>query len=339
MPPPPSRRSLLRGLVVGGALAVLAGCEQADGDRLPSPTGAVEPDDPRTWPDDTQLLIAARQRIHGHRQALSRVVDPPGVAADLDRLWATQVDRLEQLVTLGGVPLPALPLPTTAGSDTASATTAGGDTASATTAGGDTASATTAALAPADVGRSLRGQLPAVVEEVATSTPTNLAMLTSLAAQQAHAAGLLGAPVDWAPLAGPRGAAAVPLLAVTRPAVFGLEVVAARSGADERDAYEAILEEVRSLTRQLTTLAGDAAPVPPLGYDLPEPLETAQQRRALARALVADIAAAGLHTAQRLRGDAGVLVGAVRVVAEATAWRRRLGGDPEPFPGMTLPSA
>jgi hypothetical protein len=177
-----------------------------------------------------------------------------------------------------------------------------------------------------------------VVRAAATSTPTNLAMLVSLAAQHADSAARLGAPVGWDPLVGPAGAAAVPVLAVTRPAVFGFEVLAARSLDDERARYERILDEVRSLTRQLTTLAGSAAPVAPLGYDLPEPLDTPGQRRALGRALVADIAPAGLHAAERLRGNADELAGAVRIVAESSLWGRELGSTPEPFPGMTLPS-
>ncbi|SOC55085.1 protein of unknown function [Ornithinimicrobium cerasi] len=345
MPPRPSRRSVLRGFVVGGAAVLLAGCEGEDQARDPSPTDGVVPDDPQTWPDDSQLLIAARQRVHLNLLALTEAGVPDSAEA-LVGLWETQIARLGQLITLGGLPLPELvsppvgqrPLDDEAGrSATGDGGEAGGSTA--TTSSPDDASATTSpGVTPQDVGRSLRAQVPVLVREVATATPTNLALLVSLAAQQADAAAWLGAPVDWAPLAGPEGAPAVPVLAVTRPAVFGLEVLAARSRDEERATYEGILEEVRSLTRQLTTLAGAAAPVAPLGYDLPEPLETPEQRRSLALALVSDISPAGLGAAQRLVGSADQLTAALRIVSDAATWTRELGGSAEPFPGMTLPS-
>lgn len=340
VPQRPTRRTVLRGLAIGGATLLLAGCEDTGTGRDPSPTGTVVPDDPQTWPDDSHLLMSARQRIHVHRMTLAATPgskDSTGADA-LDQLWSAQIDRLGQLITLGGLPLPELVAPPVvdrppddeAGTSAAS----GGPSAGAD----DDAAATSSGPEPVDVGRALRAQLPSVVREVATATPTNLAMLASLAAQHADSAARLGAPVDWTPLVGPAGAAAVPVLAVTRPAVFGLEVLAARSVAEERELYESMLDEVRSLTRQLTTLAGSAAPVAPLGYDLPEPLETEDERRSLARALVADIGPAGLGAAERLRGDAAQLTGAVRIVAEAAGWAHQLGAAPEPFPGMTLPS-
>ena len=175
--------------------------------------------------------------------------------------------------------------------------------------------------------------------ELSTATPANLLLLISLAAQHVASADRLGAPVRWDALSGPSGAAAVPVLAATRPAIFGLEVVAARSapGSEERADYEAVLQPLRGLTRQVSTLAGQAAPVAPLGYDLPEPLETSGQRRDLARALVGDIAPAALDAAQRVPGDLAQLTGVVRILSDAAVWTDRLGGDAVPFPGMTLP--
>ncbi|MFC6422427.1 DUF4439 domain-containing protein [Ornithinimicrobium tianjinense] len=335
--PRPSRRSLLRGLVLGGSAAFLSACDSPGRDDS-SPTGRVVPDDPTTWPDDTELLVAARQRIHAHLSML-RATRVPGRAKALDGRWETQIARIEQLITLGGLALPPLEEPslTDLPADDEAGTTAprqdgDGDGDS------DEAAATTSAGPEAiDVGRLLRAQLPSVVAEIATSTPTNLAMLVSLAAEQADSAHLLGARVDWAPLTGPSGVHAVRVLQATRPAVFGLEVVAARATGEERETYLGVLDQVRALTRQLTTLAGEAAPAPPLGYDLPEPLEDADQRKRLASSLVADIAPATLQAAERLVGRADQLMAAVRVVAEATRWSRELGGPSEPFPGMTLP--
>ncbi|MFK5634833.1 hypothetical protein [Ornithinimicrobium sp. LYQ103] len=333
MPPRPTRRSVLLG-ALGTAALLVTGCQEERPDNV-VPTGDVDADDPRTWPADTQLLIAARQRVHGYLQSLDNVSLPPA-ARGLGQTWALQQERLEQLITLGGVPLPALldapavspsvdPVPTTDAPDDGGATT-------------DTSDATASPRREASVlGRVLVEDLSDAVREASVSTPTNLAMLCSLAAQHGASAALLGAPVPWPPLAGPAGAAAVPVLSVTRPAVFGLEVVAARSSGEERAAYESVLQPLLVVTRQLETLAGETAPVPPLGYDLPEPLETAGQRRGLARALVADIAPATLSASVRVPGDAEQLGGVVRIVAETVAWSAALEEQAQPFPGMTLP--
>src|SRR5690606_27764278 len=185
----------------------------------------------------------------------------------------------------------------------------------------------------------LRADRTQALRELSTATPTNLLLLASLCAQHVASAEWLGAPTAWEPMAGPAGAAAVPVLAATRPAVFGLEVVAARSapGSQELADYEVVLGSLRGISRQLSTLAGEAAPVAPLGYDLPEPLATGAQRADLARRLVADVAPAALDAAQRVPGDLPQLTGVVRIVSEAALWEDLLGGEARPFPGMTLP--
>ena len=341
MPPTLSRRALLRAGGLAGLATVLAGCEGDDRPDSSSPTSTVEPDDPTTWPPDTTLLLAARQRVHGYLAALDVVDVPRGRRSRLAAVWGGQLDTLEQLVSLGGVPLPEPPSDpvVSAAPDDATRTTAPGDDADRTTGTGDDSDRTGGPVRPpADqLGQVLRGDVSDAVRDASTATPAHLPMLVSLAAQHAAAAQELGAPVDWPPMAGPRDAAAVPLLAALRPAVFGLEVLAARSRGEERADYEGVLEPLAGLTRQLTSLAGRAAPVPPLGYDLPEPLGDAQDRRALARRLVGDVAPAALTTATRVAGDVTELTGVARVVAEAVGWDRRLGGQGVPFPGMTTP--
>ena len=333
MPARPTRRSVLLG-TLGLTTLLVAACEEDRPDGV-RPTGEVDAEDPRTWPADTQLLISARQRLHGYLLSVDQVALPSG-ARGLPATWEQQRARLEQLITLGGVPLPALldapavspsadPAPTTSAPDDGGATT-------------DGAGATASTRQEADVlGRVLAEDVSDAVREASVSTPTNLAMLCSLAAQHGASAGLLGASVPWPPLAGPAGAPAVQVLAVTRPAVFGLEVVAARSRGEERASYESVLRPLVVVTRQLETLAGETAPVPPLGYDLPEPLETSAQRRELARALVADIAPATLSASVQLPGDAAQLGGVVRIVAETVAWAAALEEELQAFPGMVLP--
>ena len=96
-------------LLMAGGAVVLAGCDDLTSDRVVSPTDGVEPDDPATWPADTPLLISARQRVYGYRLGLDAVgAGSSDVARELDGLWRTQQERLELLITLGGVPLPHL---------------------------------------------------------------------------------------------------------------------------------------------------------------------------------------------------------------------------------------
>ena len=336
MPRAVSRRAVLGALAGVGGAVLLAGCDDEVRRTPVSPTEGVRADDPATWPPDTQLFIAARQRVHGYRLALDVVTGRDGARERLAELWRAQQERLELLITLGGVPLPelldepAVTLPP----DTSSSTSDGSadDTGGATSTPDDPVRPEAKSL-----GRAMRSDHTQACRELSTATATNVPTLASLVAQHVAAAAWLGAPVEWGEMAGPTGAAAVPVLAVSRPAVFGLEVVAARSRDEERADYESVLDPLRSVTRQLATLAGPAAPVAPLGYDLPEPLETADQRRELARQLVSDIAPAALDAAQRLPGRADELTGVVRVVSDTVAWDRALGTKAVPFPGMTLP--
>lgn len=353
----PSRRALLRAGVLGlASVGLLAGCN-GDGVRTPwSPEPTVDEEEAARRMPDGDLLLRARERLAGHRASLSRAqirsTEEQATVASLAGLWQVQQERLEQLLVLGDIPLPELdieiltPSPTDTATgdgpgtsaDPAPTTAAAGEDGSTTTGpGSDAAERTATGPRPRAMGKQLHADLPEVLEDLSRSSTVNRAMLLSLAAQHAESARLLGAPVDWPPLVGPVGTAAVPVLARTRPAVFGLEVVAARSRGDERERYESVLAPVRSVTRALTTLAGDAAPLPPLGYDLPEPLDDEAQRLALARELVHDITPAALSVADRAGSDVDQLRSLVRLVAETGHWADGLGLDPVPFPGMTLP--
>ncbi|QFG68929.1 DUF4439 domain-containing protein [Ornithinimicrobium pratense] len=335
----PSRRALLRAGLAGiASVGLLAGCS---GDRArtpwsPEPT-ADEAAAARRTPDG-DLLLRARERLAGHRAALSRAhADTPEGRAQVRtvaELWQTQQERLEQLILLGGIPLPELDAEIRTLPEADDETD---DEAATTGPGPDDARHSATGPSAQTVGEQLRGGLPQVLEDLSRSSALNRAMLVSLAAQHVESARLFGAPAEWPPLEGPVGAAAVPVLARTRPTVFGLEVVAARSRGEERLRYESVLAAVRSTTRALTTLAGDAAPLPPLGYDLPEPLDDEPGRLTLARALVRDIEPAVLSVVARAGSDVEQLRSLVRLLAQTQQWADELDVDPDPFPGMTLP--
>lgn len=340
----PTRRSVLQvGLLALGATA-LAGCTEGRPRTPWSPDPDTDTDGalPPGLPPDGELLLLARERLHRYRGVIVHVrpVSRTGrsVARQLADVWAVQQDRLEQLLVLAGVDLPDLADVVVDLPDVAGASGPPPDEAAAST-GTDDAAATSApaGLAPDVLGTEIRADLDGALEGLTRSTVTNRAVLTSLLAQHSEAARLLGAAVHHEPLVGPVGAAAVPVLQVTRPAVFGLEVVAARSRGEERELYESVLRPLQRITRSLTSLAGEAAPVPPLGYDLPEPLDDEPSRMALARGLVQDVAPAALSAVGRAGSDVGQLRSVVRIVAESAAWSRELGAEAVPFPGMTLP--
>ena len=272
------------------------------------------------------MCIRDSSRIAGYLAVAARVDGSRTELRDVRRqrmLWQEQADRIAMLLTTVGA------APPTRDVDTETATSS--DEEAATSAGSRDASSE-------DLRRAVRDELPDIYADLASSTPTNRPLLASLAAQHTSVLSLGGADPDWPELIAPSGTAAVPVLAATRPAVFGLEVVAARSVGDERDLYESVLRPPRAITRALTTLAGEAAPVPPLGYDLPEPLATQEQRVELARTLVGDVMPAALSVVDRAGDSARHIASYVRIVAEADRWSRRLGTDPRPFPGMSLPS-
>ncbi len=222
----------------------------------------------------------------------------------------------------------------------------------------DAAASTTAAPRPADAGTTatatatpasrdrrivtLRSALaddvtPGQLRSLAGASAANLPMLVSLYAERGAAAMLLGARVPWPPLAGPSGADAIGVLGGLRPAVYALEVAAARSSAAERERYEAALAPLRGLTRQVTELAGAAAPVAPLGYGLPGPLTTRAQRTDLVAQALRPLPAAVVAGTGGLAGDHAALSGSVRLLAEVLRVGHPFGLPVTGFPGMSVP--
>lgn len=134
----------------------------------------------------------------------------------------------------------------------------------------------------------------AAAQGLAGVPATDRVLLGACLVTRAQAARLLGAPASKAPRS-PRAvdaAQAAQLLTTVRPAVYGLQVVAARAVVSRsaragvaRGALAATLRHRQVLGPQ----AGAQAPADPLGYDLPEPLETPAQQDALARRLLLDL--------------------------------------------------
>lgn len=363
-----SRRSALVALGVGLG-AALAGCDNArapeestaaPGPRQPDLTADPEPT-PVSAPDSAELLLALARAQH--LAATSRAITGAAgwrrtahqqVQASLDE----QVQVLEELLRAGNVPVPTLSPPTTNDGDAATATgpdgaaSATGDGAPTTgggpgdrarsTGGGSATTVSPADRATAQLGDLSRSCLLDVTPEVlgaltAVSAP-NLPVLIAIAGQRGATAALFGAEPDWPDLTGPTDAAAAGLLSAYHPAVYGFEVLAARSRGDERAAYERVLDPLRQATRQITALAGDAAAPPPLGYGMPEGTDSAEGRARIAGDLTATLAPTIMAATQTFTGDLDAVTGTVRLLAQAVQlarpWTPMTG-----FPGLQVPGA
>lgn len=338
MPEATSRRALLRLLAVGGAagLAGLAGCElpqvrrNSDPDEAPggSTAGPVEPG-PAVVPTDVADVLVLEAALRRSRElvALARRARPGGsstagpVLRTARETLATQADVLRQLLEAADVPVPTEEPKGGRGGDDAS------------TSGPDDPRPPARRL-----GRVLRTDVarPAL-EELASVSSANLAMLTSVTAQRGALSTLLGADPRWEPLAGPTGQPAASMLDSFRPAVYAFEVLAARAGGADREAYEATLGELRRVTRMLTELAGSAAPPAPLGYGLPDGLGNPDRRRALAGEMLGALPPAVVRDAGGHTGDVAAVAGTVQVLATSLALGHEWGAPVAAFPGMTLP--
>lgn len=366
-----SRRAALAVLGVGLGTALVA-CDSArngtdpTANPGPGPSGTVGQgnDEPAATaaevPDSAALLaalaraeeLAANSRaITGARGALERVHQ------QVQRALDEQARVLADVLRAGGVQVPQTqvpsPIATPGPGDSATQTGAGatGDSAAQTSPGaaGDSTTQTGAGTAEAQaaqagaqltkLGRACRDDVsPTALAALGEISAANLPMLLSIAGQRGATAQVLATAPDWPPLDGPTGSACVASLAAFREAVYGFEVLAARSADEERKRYADVLGQLRLLTRELTSLAGPAAPPAPLGYGLPGPLGNQEARADLAGSLMAALPQTLLAPSGGFAGDPVATSGTVRLLADAV----RLGRHWTPitaFPGLALPSA
>jgi hypothetical protein len=318
-----SRRALLA--VAGlGAAGALTGCRvrlEDDAPRVPLlPTRQPIPDEGALLQAlaDTRDLQAAAAALGGVRTA---------TPARLAAAHARQVAVLEQVLRSARVPqaswAASAPLPSSA--PTPTPTSPGSP--------GPRPKATRAALAQQEA---LAVQ-PGALTALAGATPAHLPLLAALTAQRAAAATLLHGSVHWpASSVAPR-AAAPGLLAAVRSATYGLEVVAAQSGAAGRARALAVLATLRPREEQLQALAGADADAPPLGYRLPFAVTTPASAARLARALLPDLLLSVGSAYGTSTGDGPGLVGLLRWSAQLQAQAGAWGVAPTPFPGLATP--
>lgn len=344
MSAPWSRRSLLAALACAGA-GVLSGCEQHSGEKVQvGPTDAAG----RLIPAqaaDTTLLLAVLERTR-ELITLGRDLGPGPQSVLLRETQIAHVQQAEVLTRLlqaAGIGPGALTRPPGEGAAATSRPDSGQTSAPVPDDAGQGATATAGPAPPrpqrlATLVASLPGEVSRErLRPLAGASAANLPTLISLHGERAAAALLLEAPITWPPLTGPTGARTVGLLAALRPAVYVLEVTSARAATTERERYERALAPLRGLTRQVTELAGAAAPAAPLGYGLPEPLSTAKQRAALVTRALRPLPAAVVAGTASLTGDLPGISGSVRLLGEVISVGHPFGIPLTGFPGMSVP--
>ena len=361
-----TRRSALA--VMGAGLgAVLVGCDSEP--TLPESTatpGPKQPDEPGASPSqaaDTEALLLALGRARELADRCRAITGAEGAdratQGQVQGCLDVQAQVLADVLRAGNI---AVPEPTTQSSNpedadrtTATSTPTGdaaatsdpGDGAAGDDAGAGDAEDRTGGPSPAELAAQALRRLgraalddvtPGALEELAEVSRANLPMLLALTAQRGAMAQLFGQEPSWPDLTGPTEAAANNLLNVYRPAVYGFEVIAARSHQEERAAYRAVLGPLRTATRQLTELAGKAAAPAPLGYGLPQDVDTAEARGALAGELMAALPPSIMAQTAAFSGDEAAVAGSVRLLADAVRlaqpWNPVTG-----FPGMRVPGA
>lgn len=176
-----------------------------------------------------------------------------------------------------------------------------------------------------------------IVATLVTVSAINLPTLIALHGHRAAAAEILGRPVKWPVVEGPLEAGAITILAGLRQAVYGLEVLVARSTEKEREAYNDALIPLREAARTVTELAGPAAPVAPLGYGLPGDVGTKKERQQLAKDLLSALPQAVIAGSAARAGDKNAIAGTLRLVSLSVRLGTSFRVPTAPFPGLTVP--
>ncbi|MDF8263291.1 hypothetical protein [Luteipulveratus flavus] len=172
--------------------------------------------------------------------------------------------------------------------------------------------------------------------DLARTTAAHLPMLAAVAATRGAAATLAGHSPTWPNVTMPPAAVCVALLAAVRPAVYGVEVVAAGVRANaERKAMRSLLKGLYADRSRLEAAAGTAAPPPPLSYPLPPTASTPQARRQVVAGLLAPVVTATAAQVIQVRGEAAPLTGLLDLWSGAVARAWSWGVPPTPFPGLS----
>jgi hypothetical protein len=323
-----------RGVLVAGGLGVLGaltGCGvhlEDDAPRIPFvPT--------RQPIADEAALLRARSRAQELREDAEAADGPPtGLPARLAGLHTEQASTMTALLQGLGVPLPRHPTTPSSGVPSPRHSTSA---VQARPSKGSTKRRARVSVLQALARAERRDATAQALARLSDVSPTNVALLASLAAQHHAAARLLGAEPHRPRLAGPSRDLAARLLDSARAAVYGFEVITARTPIDGRKAPAATLQALQSLTDTLERLAGRSASTPPKAYRLPIRPHDAATRTTLARHVLAGLSSSTAGLLPGAAGDADALTGLVLVLSDSVVLGRDWGVPLTPFPGLQQP--
>ena len=338
-----TRRSALAILSISGA-TLLSACSDSGLSDAPGPSDGLGPTrepDPAVSADvpDAEVLLATLTSTRAALAACSTVADT--ASQRLTRVCAViekQHDVLVRLIEAGSLDF----------DDRATATSLPGDEAAST---GELSEAEASAVAKARVEAEAEAETTvasvlaeqstgaSIVDALIAVSPTNLPTLMALHGQRAAAAEILGAAVTWPEVAGPLGPGAITVVAGLRQAVYGFEILVSRSTKKERETYSAALRPLREASRTVTELAGEAAPVAPLGYGLPTDVENKEERRQLATDLLTALPQAVIAGSAARAGDRDAIAGTLRLMSLSVRLGMSFAVPTAPFPGLTVPDA
>ncbi|NYJ74172.1 hypothetical protein [Allobranchiibius huperziae] len=294
----PGRRTVLGALALGAASS-LTGC----GIRLQKGSPAVPGIAHQAPPPDQAALLRALASVRGLQVAATRA---DGLwAPKLDAAYGAAANRLTEVMASDGIRVP-----------TASTTPPA------------------AALSAAQLGAAIRAGLsPTAYDDAVHANSANTAMLAALLAFDAAGATVQGAAPAWG---GEQvsGATAAALLPSVRTAVYGLEIIAARTPARARTLPSAAVVTMDAARSRLEPAAGPKGPPARLVYPLAVQPTTEDARTTLARDLLSDVVTACAAQVGSARGTRGDLLALVHLWSDATALGWRWGLPPEPFPGL-----
>lgn len=316
------RRSLLL-LGAAAASTALTGCSI----RLEQDAPPI-PGIPTQGPVADQALLLST--LSGLRQ-LVQVAQRAGQirwAPRLATLHRAQLTHLTQIIAALGIAVPSEPAATPPAVSSPTGTS---------TAGSRTSTAALAATSATLAGVELAGLSASAIGAVARGDDTNLPMLGALLATRGAAAAVLGRPTAWTGDGGPSAPVAVALLNAVRPAVYGLEVVAAKTPLKDRATVRATLTPLYGARAQLEAVAGSQAPADQLSYALPVQVTDAASGRRLAQQLLGRVVTTAASQVPATHHQPGELTALLRLWSGATAESWRWGVTPTPFPGLRAP--
>jgi Domain of unknown function (DUF4439) len=288
-------------------------------------------------PPDQAALLAMLRSVQGLLRSADRTPDGANAWVLPVRIaHQAQVTRLVDVLASLGVDVPsaagsASPSPTPTGTPSTSAAPSSPSPASTTSTGTPAAGGATGPLATAEV--TFPGA--ATEQKAWAASDGNRPMLVSLCASRRAAASLLvggDAPRPLAPGIPPASVSSIPIAQAIRPAVYGFELIAAKTPLRERAQVTDTLHWLGGARDALSAVVGEPEHT---SYALPVRVTDAASARRLARALLADVLAAVASQTDAIGSQGwGPQRWTLRLWSNAAADHARWGAPVAAFPGL-----